>query len=328
MTLPSRPGRRVIIVDDSRTIQALLDNAFSARSGFSVVGFSSDAQSAVEMIRRLMPDIVTIDLCMPYIDGAALLDLIADLRGVCKIVVSDQSTNNLLLTAKLEAAGASLCLSKTELASNPDAFFAKITSACDAAQAKRRDRLGINRKSAQIGAKPECGRTGNASFGFPVPMDEKLRLETLRRKQLANAVRERQFDLVTKHVAEATGFPVCLPTFIDRDTQWIKSAYGFGEDSMPRGQAFCNYTISQGGSFVVSNAASDERFANNPLVTGAPHIHAYMGHPITIGDGTRIGALCVVDTRYRAPSNAVLRHLAGMSDILGEMIDLRPTLAA
>lgn len=328
MKSPPRAQRRVVIVDDSRTIQAMLDNAFSARSGFLVVGFASDAQSAAEMVKRLAPDIVTIDLCMPYIDGAALLGMIEDLKGVCKIVVSDQSANNLLLTTRLEAAGAAACLSKRELASDPEAFLAKIHRACDAVQIRRANRLGLAVKPAEAAGKPESTHKDIASFGFPVPLDERLRLETLRRKQLANAVRERQFDLVTKHVAEATGFPICLLTFIDRDTQWIKSAYGFGEESMPRGQAFCNYTISQGGSFVVSNAPGDERFVNNPLVTGAPHIRAYMGHAITTSDGTRIGALCVVDTRYRAVSSAVLGQLAGMSGILGEMINLRPTLAA
>ena len=64
---------RVVIVDDSRTIQAMLDNAFSKRAGFQVVGFCSDPTNAAEMIRRLRPDIVTIDLIMPYIDGAGLL---------------------------------------------------------------------------------------------------------------------------------------------------------------------------------------------------------------------------------------------------------------
>ena len=114
---------RVVIVDDSRTIQAMLDNAFSKRTDFRVVGFSSDAATAVDMIRNLMPDIVTIDLNMPYIDGATLLRMIADLETVCKIIVSDAPLKNLALAASLGQAGAALCLGKTDLAADPDAFF-------------------------------------------------------------------------------------------------------------------------------------------------------------------------------------------------------------
>ena len=79
---------KVVIVDDSRTVQAMLDNAFSKRTDFDVVGFASDAPSAAEMVRRLKPNIVTIDLCMPYLDGAALLEMLSDTPTVCKIVVS------------------------------------------------------------------------------------------------------------------------------------------------------------------------------------------------------------------------------------------------
>jgi chemotaxis response regulator CheB len=72
---PDKVARRVVVVDDSRTIQAILDNAFSARTDFRVVGFAADGNVAAEMIRRLMPDVVTIDLAMPYIDGEALLHI-------------------------------------------------------------------------------------------------------------------------------------------------------------------------------------------------------------------------------------------------------------
>ena len=128
---------RVVIVDDSRTIQAMLDNAFSKRTDFRVVGFSSDAATAVDMIRRLMPDIVTIDLSMPYIDGATLLRMIADLETVCKIVVSDAPLKNLALAEGLVQAGAALCLGKTDLAADPDAFFTKVTCCGEGGRQRR-----------------------------------------------------------------------------------------------------------------------------------------------------------------------------------------------
>lgn len=323
----SRLECSVVIVDDSRTMQALLDNAFSKRNDFRVIGFSSDAAVAAEMIRRLRPDVVTIDLCMPYVDGAALLDMIADLKDICKIVVSDLPFKNLLLSAKLVEAGAAACLSKSDLVSNPTAFFRKMNAAVFRERTPRNNsfRNGSS-QTAQVSVPRTDGPTLNNQF--PIPSDENQRIAIIRRKGLVNPIRERYFDLVTEHVAKITAFPVCLLTFIDRDTQWIKSSSGFEVEKTPRDEAFCNYTIAQGGAFVVANAMADSRFADNPLVTGPPSIRSYAGHPVVTSDGVTVGALCVIDNRVRTVSKLVLDQLAGMSLIVAEMINQRPAVAA
>ncbi|KQS03708.1 hypothetical protein ASG11_05175 [Sphingomonas sp. Leaf357] len=314
---------RVVIVDDSRTIQAMLDNAFSKRKDFKVIGFSGEATTAVELIRRLQPDIVTIDLNMPYIDGAALLRMIADMKTVCKIVVSDAPLKNLALAASLIQSGAALCLGKSDLAANPDRFFAQVNAAVEDVRRNRMLYLGAN---SDFGDRTVAAQVPPNSGGkdFPIPIDEKDRLQFVLRNSLANGERERQFDLVTRHVTRVTGFPVSLLTFMDRDTQWIKSASGLDPGSTPREEAFCNYTIAQGGAFVVANAASDRRFAHFSSVAGPPSIRCYAGYPVTTRDGINVGALCVIDNRVRKVSKQVLDQLAGMADIVAEMIDRRP----
>ena len=318
----SQARRRVVIVDDSRTIQAMLDNAFGSRPEFQVVGFAADASTAVEVIRRLTPDIVTVDLTMPYLDGEALLVMLQGLDRVCKVVVSDRCVSNRLLNTRLVQAGASLCLAKSELIDNPAAFFKKI---------------GVAAARINDGGPARPTTTDAPMFGigpaappvrFPVPADERERLARGKCKNLFNALREPQFDVVTRNAARLTGFPISMLTFIDRDTQWIKSAHGMDMETTPRDQAFCNYTIAQGGPFVVANAVTDERFAANPLVTEAPGIRTYTGHPVVTGDGVTIGALCIVDTRVRLVSRHALDQLAGMAEIVAEFIDLRPAIAA
>ncbi|MEG3126016.1 response regulator [Sphingomonas sp. GB1N7] len=326
-TAGSRLERRVVIVDDSRTIQAMLDNAFSKRSDFRVVGFSSDATMAVEMIRRLMPDIVTIDLTMPYIDGAALLAMIADLENVCKIIVSDIPVKNIVLSNKLRQAGAATCLGKSDLVENPDKFFAQVNAAAAAVSGAKRNSFATIDFKSQSGRQARALTAGSAP-SFPIPADEQARLSLVRRKGLTNSTRERQFDLVTRHVARVTEFPVCLLTIMERDTQWIKSASGMDIDCTPRHEAFCNYTIAQGGTFIVANAARDDRFSGLPSVTDDPGIRCYAGHPVTTSDGVTVGALCVIDNRVRNVSKHVLDQLAGMAGIVAEMIDQRLPLAA
>ncbi len=325
MTMDSLAKKRVVIVDDSRTMQAVLENAFSDRTDFNVVGVAGDARAGADLITLLRPDIATIDLCMPYIDGVGLLEMIGRPSCTCAITVSDQTAKNIALTAKLRKVGAFACLSKRELADDPEAFFGKVASAHEAFQVARRRQIeAIGGQPKPVGDLPAPFATAPVAFGYPVPQDEERRLDFLGRTKLGDAVRERQFDLVTRHLAAATAFPVCLMTFIDRDTQWIKSCEGLEVESTPREQAFCNYTISQGGAFVVANAIEDSRFANNPLVKDGPQIRSYAGHPILSNDGTRIGALCLIDNKARTASNGVLRQLAGMAEIVSAMIEQRP----
>lgn len=323
----SRMERRVVIVDDSWTIEALLNSALSKRDDFRVVGYCSEVSVAAEMIRRLMPDILIIDLCMAYLDGASLLHAVRDLDQVCKIVVSDHSAKNALLAAKLVEAGAAACLAKSDLVENASAFFDKVNEVSSRFGSQDRHYLGTFGGKAYKTFKP-AGAGSDTGTDFPRPTDEKLRLHRISRAKLANSVAERQFDLITMHVAKVTAYPICLLTFIDEDTQWIKSSVGFGIKSTPRDQAICNYTIAQGGAFVVVDAATDARFADNPLVTHGPVIRSYAGHPVFSSDGVIVGALCVIDNRVRTASKHVLDQLAGMAAIVGELVDQRPLLAA
>lgn len=318
--------RRVVIIDDSRTIQAMLDNVFSSRADFDVVGFAADAASAAEVIRRLLPDVVTIDFCMPYLDGEALLGLVADLTSVCKIVVSDKVVEYRLLAAKLIQAGASLCVAKSEVARHREAFFKKVDQACARMTMKRRQPGSAEVPAAHPTDRddPQAGKL----VLFPVPADERRRLELATRKSLFNASREPMFDTIVRNSARLAGFPISLLTFIDRDTQWVKGAFGLEIEQTPREQAFCSYTIAQGGAFVVANAAADARFAAHPLVAGLPGIRTYVGCPVVTADGITVGSLCLIDTRVRTVSRHALDQLAGMAEMAAALVDARPALAA
>ena len=309
----SRP--RVVIVDDSKTMQAVLDQILSLRLGCDVVGIASDAASADALIRNLRPDLVTIDLLMPYIDGRKLLEMLADLPDVRKVIISGQISKNLAVSAKLREAGADACIDKYDISGDPTAFCAKIRAVL--AKGKAAARTNVRQSEPVVHELPRI----TPRHRFPVPLDEQARLNALRNSGLANDALDTRLDLLTAHLAAITDFPTCLMTFIDRDHQWVKSAYGFARGSMPRAIAFCNYTLCQEEPFMVPNAPADARFAHNPLVTDQPRIRSYFGSPIVTGSGINLGAICLIDTKPRRITPEAVNALRSISQIATQLIE-------
>lgn len=74
-TLPTRPSR-VLVVDDSAFMRRLVSDVVSSSGEFVVVGTARDGADAVQKVRLLDPDIVTLDVHMPGMDGLDALAVI------------------------------------------------------------------------------------------------------------------------------------------------------------------------------------------------------------------------------------------------------------
>ncbi|QBM77498.1 response regulator [Sphingomonas sp. AAP5] len=317
--------KRVVVVDDSRTMQAALEQIFSLRLGFDVVGLASDAQSAAELIRKMRPDLVTIDLCMPYIDGRKLLEMIADLTDVRKVIVSGQAFDSPAIAASLEAAGADACIHKKDLSQDPAKFCSRIQAIL--ARSKPRTALRGLPVAAERSLPDESVASVMRPGAFPIPIDEQARLALLRRIGLASETPDEQLDLLVAHLGATTDFPTAIITFIDRDRQWLKATHNMARCAMPRHLGFCNWTLCAGETFVVANAATDARFAGNALVTCEGGIRTYVGQPI-VYDGTNLGAICLIDAKPRVVTSEVVINLRSMARIAAEIIKMRvPPLA-
>jgi two-component system chemotaxis response regulator CheB len=79
---------RVLIVDDSATIRRLLAAVLSRDEGIEVVGGAPDAATARQMIKDLNPDVVTLDVEMPNMNGIDFLEKIMRLRPMPVVMVS------------------------------------------------------------------------------------------------------------------------------------------------------------------------------------------------------------------------------------------------
>ena len=171
-------------------------------------------------------------------------------------------------------------------------------------------------------------------MSYPVPANEAERLRTLRSYKILDTKPEERFDELTRLAALICGVPISLISLIDADRQWFKSRFGLNVQETPRAQAFCTHAIMQPEMFVVPDASQDERFAQNPLVTGDPHIRFYAGAPLAARDGHLLGTLCVIDrephTLTKTQMEAlkiVARLVIGNMELRNDLQELKDGLA-
>ena len=107
---------------------------------------------------------------------------------------------------------------------------------------------------------------------------------------------EQAFDDLTWLAAQLCEKPMALVSLVDADRQWFKSRRGLDLESTPREQSFCAHALRSPEVLEVPDTLLDPRFANNPLVTGHPHLRFYAGAPLITADGYVLGTLCVLDS--------------------------------
>lgn len=105
----------------------------------------------------------------------------------------------------------------------------------------------------------------------PKPLNEPERLRALESLDVLDSAPEPEFDALVATAALVCGVPISLVSLIDSERQWFKASIGLpGVTETPRDLAFCAHAILDDGIFEVPDATADPRFADNPLVAGAP----------------------------------------------------------
>ena len=133
----------------------------------------------------------------------------------------------------------------------------------------------------------------------PIPPDELQRLAALHALGLLDTPAEERFDRLTRVAAALFDAPIALVSLIDANRQWFKSCVGTDLQESSREMSFCAHAVAEREMLVIPDALRDDRFADNPVVSGPPYVRFYAGAPIFMADGTCAGTLCIIDGRPR-----------------------------
>jgi formate hydrogenlyase transcriptional activator len=166
-----------------------------------------------------------------------------------------------------------------------------------------------------------------AACPMPPPDAEKSRLDTLASYGVLDTPPERPFDDLVRLASRICEAPIALISLVDRDRQWFKARIGLDVGQMTRDVAFCAHAILGSEVMVVPDAAADERFSGNPLVTGEPRIRFYAGAPLRTADGHALGTLCVLDRIPRDLSEEQRLALETLSREVVARLDLARALS-
>ena len=133
----------------------------------------------------------------------------------------------------------------------------------------------------------------------PIPTDDERRLQALREMLILDTPPEERFDRVVRFAADEFDMPIVLVSLVDAKRQWFKARVGLDVCETDRESSFCGHAIMRPELLVVEDALEDERFNDNPLVVGAPHIRFYAGYPLQLPGGEIVGTLCMIDRQPR-----------------------------
>lgn len=135
---------RTLVVDDSVFMRTVLKSALSRASSLEVVGSAQNGAEALQKIRELKPDVVTLDIEMPGVDGLEVLRRVMSENPIPVVMVSTKTQAGAKLTFEALELGAVDYVAKPlgEEGASLERFQEKVVRAVETAYASNRSRLG------------------------------------------------------------------------------------------------------------------------------------------------------------------------------------------
>ena len=113
---------RVLVIDDSLTIRAILESILSRHPDIEIVGLASNVEEAKHYLQDRQPDVITLDLALPGVDGMAFLAELAGHPHAPVVVVSSSTQDKSEQAIAAVKSGAVACFDKSRLVNDADRF--------------------------------------------------------------------------------------------------------------------------------------------------------------------------------------------------------------
>nr|WP_315258508.1 PAS domain S-box protein [uncultured Flavobacterium sp.] len=157
-----------------------------------------------------------------------------------------------------------------------------------------------------------------------IPQNEIERLKELESYQIIGEMEDFDYDFLTQMASEICGTKISLISLITDKKQWFLSHTGLEARETPKEFAFCAHAINRPEEvFIIEDSRKDERFYDNPLVTGDPNVVFYAGVPLVNEDGFALGTLCVIDNNPKKLNEQQIVSLKMLSRQVMKLLELR-----
>jgi hypothetical protein len=157
-----------------------------------------------------------------------------------------------------------------------------------------------------------------------IPTNEALRLKALKEYSILDTLPEKEYDDITQLASQICGTSISSITLLDEKRQWFKSNAGIEITEIDRALSFCSHAIMEPDQILlVTDSRLDERFYDNPMVVGSPHVVFYAGVPLVSPAGLAIGTLCVIDDKPQKLDDTQLLALKALSNQVVSLLELR-----
>lgn len=130
-----------------------------------------------------------------------------------------------------------------------------------------------------------------------------------------------QLDDVVRLAAEVAGTSAAAVNLVHSHGQEAIAVWGVAATVCAAEDSMCSRTIAEGGPILCTDARTDDRFADNPWVTGAlGRVRFYAAMPLLSEDGVAFGTLCVFDERVHTIDDVARARLRALADHVQELL--------